>query len=178
MLISRLLTHEAPSRCFSGSRGTAEEQRTYAQFTLQVLKIHALASQNMLSLVDESASMYQQLTLERLGTIVSTQHVSKPQPTLIGYTSWAFERLVERKSQSAATVAAQIIDDWFDSSREKLETLWHIRFEDWMNARDLAEDVEREVEARLASAKEFEEAVQREVQDRLAKAARPRKVSG
>ncbi len=97
-----------------------------------------------------------------------TQYVSKPQPTLVGYSSWAFERLVERKAQSAATVAAQIIDEWFDSSREVLETRWNVRFEDWERLRLQEAQIEAEVERR----------VEKEVQARLSKSRGPRKITG
>jgi len=81
-----------------------------------------------------------------------TLHTTKPQPTLTGYSAWAFERLVEQKGQSAATVAAQIIDEWFDSSREQLEDLWNIRFEDWERLQQPEVGFEAEVERRVGLA--------------------------
>lgn len=82
---------------------------------------------------------------------MSAQPVSKPQPTLTGFTAWAFDRLVEIKGQSAATVAAQIIDDWFEYSREKIEKRWEIRFDDWKEW--LRQ--QKEVEERNSKIREF-----------------------
>ena len=86
------------------------------------------------------------------------QHISKPQPTLMGFSAWAFERLVRVKRQSAATVAAQIIEQWLDASREELSSKWNIKFEDWEKQLEL-EDKEEKLRNQIAN--EAEQGAQR-----------------
>ncbi len=42
----------------------------------------------------------------------------KPQPTLKGYTAWAFNQLMRRKRLGRAEIAAWIIDRWIDEDSE------------------------------------------------------------
>lgn len=108
---------------------------------------------------------------------MAAQYISKPQPTLVGFSSWAFDRLVERKGQSAATVAAQIVDDYLDSSRAELESLWGIRFEDWLQTLEDEKEIQKRLDARQAEEQAREERIEKEVEARLAKRG-PRKIAG
>jgi len=45
----------------------------------------------------------------------------KPQPTLEGYTLWAFARLVRAKGVGPGPTAGWIIDRWIDDNRDFLE---------------------------------------------------------
>jgi hypothetical protein len=58
-----------------------------------------------------------------------------PQPTLLGYTAWAFLRLVEAKGEKEGTVASWIIGRWVDENWKLLEEHFGIKRDQYQQRR-------------------------------------------
>ena len=54
-----------------------------------------------------------------------------PQPTLLGYTAWVFNRLVAAKGEGKGPVAKWIIDQWVEQHTALLADVYEIKREQW-----------------------------------------------
>lgn len=66
-------------------------------------------------------------------------HRAKPQPTLEGYTAWAFARLMEAKGWGPAKTAEWIIADWIDSRRDILKDVYGITRDQFIRGDNVVE---------------------------------------
>ena len=57
------------------------------------------------------------------------KHFAKPQPTLTGFTAWAFNRLVDAKGEGDGPVAKWIIDRWIEDNLPLLAEKYGIKRE-------------------------------------------------
>jgi hypothetical protein len=57
--------------------------------------------------------------------------IAKPQPTLTGYTAWAFRRLVAAQGEGEGPVAKWIIDRWVEDNRGLLAEKYDIKREQY-----------------------------------------------